>query len=96
MDVTDPMYRTCFHPFKWKKHIFGGNKFDVLKNQISRNSINIFTISESCLTAGIPESLGVLPHYSVIRLDRVCSTVHGRTHKKGGELARFIKNGMKI
>ena len=64
---------------------FGGHKFDVLKNQISNSGIDIFTISESWLTAAFPDKLIEVSPYTVTRLDRSWSCA---IRKWGAEPAR--------
>ena len=97
MDVTNSTRGKGFHIAHLNvRSMFGGNKFDVLRTQISKSNADIFTISESWLTAAIPDSLIEMTRYSVARLDRSWSNGNIGTPKKGGGLACFVKNGIKF
>ena len=97
MDLTDNKLGKGLHVAHLNvRSMFGGNKFDVLKNQISNSNMDVFTISESWLMAAIPDNLVEMPHYTVARVDRSWLTAHKETPKKGGGLACFIKNGLKF
>ena len=52
------------------RSMFGGHKFDVLKNQICNSGVDFFTISETWLNAAIPDKIIEVPNYTVTRLDR--------------------------
>ena len=78
------------------RSLLGGSKFDMLKQQITNSNIDLFTISETWLSSGIPDALVEMSPYSVTRLDRAWSANGGATPKRGRGLACFIKNGVKF
>ena len=76
------------------RSLTGGHKFDMLKHQITTSNIDLFTLSETWLTPGIPDSLIELTTHSVARLDRSWSENSNRYPKKGGGLACFVRQGI--
>ena len=73
-----------------------GHKLDVLKSQIARNDIDIFTLSETWLSEAVPNRILEPSSYVISRLDRSWVTKGGNGDiKKGGGLACFIKKGIK-
>ena len=78
------------------RSMFGGHKFDVLKNQICNSGIDLFTLSETWLNEAIPDKLVEVSPYTITRLDRTWSNNQNNTPKKGGGLACFIRNGIKF
>ena len=72
-------------------------KLDEVKGQISRSGIDIFTISETWLTAVTPDQLVNPISYNTCRYDRKWGdTLNNQAPKKGGGLAVFIKQGIRF
>ena len=69
----------------------------MLRNQIENSNIDVFTISESWLSAAVPDRVIECMNYNVIRLDRSWNDAgDDKSHpKRGGGLVSFVKSNMK-
>ena len=75
------------------RSITSKGKFDNLKSQILRSQAHFITISETWLVEKYDSNLIEIPGYNLLRLDRNWSE-NGKSIKKGGGLAIYIKNGI--
>ena len=79
------------------RSIMGGHRFEMLRSQIENSNIDVFTISESWLSAAVPDRVIECMNYNVIRLDRSWNDAgDDMSHpKRGGGLVSFVKSNMK-
>ena len=78
------------------RSLLGGHTFDMLKCQIRDSGIQIFTMSESWLTAAIPDKVVKIEGFDTIRVDRSWRDgVEDSMPKRGGGLACYVRDGIK-
>ena len=100
MSINSTVHGKGFHIAHLNvRSMFGGHKFDTLKNQIGTSGVDLFTLSETWLNAAITDKLVEITPYTVTRLDRGWSDHDNNAKgspKRGGGLACFIKDGIKF
>ena len=79
------------------RSIMGGHKFEMVRNQIEKSNIDVFTISESWLSKAVPDRVIECMNYNVVRLDRGWSETgnDNALPKRGGGLLNFIRSDLK-
>ena len=78
------------------RSLMGGRKFDMVKEQIDKSGIDIFSLSETWLHEGIPNNIIDCQNYNIVRLDRGWNVIdHNNRPKKGGGAACYIRNDIK-
>ena len=79
------------------RSMFGGHKFDMLKQQIKLSGVSVFTLSETWLNNTIPNNLLEIEEYTLVRADRAWGETNGgKMYKRGGGLACYIKKDIKF
>ena len=79
------------------RSMFGGHRFDMLKQQIGSSGVGIFTLSETWLNETVPNELLEIDGYDCVRADRTWGVQEGnQLPKKGGGLAFYIKKNVKF
>ena len=75
----------------------GGHKFEMVRHQIEKSNVDIFSLSESWLTEAVPERVPECMNYDIVRLDKKWndSGDNNRLPKRGGGLACYIKSNIK-
>ena len=78
------------------RSMFGGHKFDLLKQQIKDSGIDIFTLSETWLGTSVPSNVLEVKGFDIVRLDRTWGAAEGNTlPKRGGGLACYVNKDLK-
>ena len=79
------------------RSLMGGQKLEMLKNQIGESDVDFFTLSETWLTDAIPDGIINLPSYTLCRADRSWNGANnGDAPKRGGGLLCYVKKGLKF
>ena len=80
------------------RSIMGGHKFEMVRNQIEKSNIDVFTISESWLSKAVPDRVVECMNYSTVRLDRGWNDDGNKSalSKRGGGLIAYINNNIKF
>ena len=77
--------------------LLAAGKLEQLKIQTRASKFDIFSITESWLSEGIPTELIDIRHYNVARLDRGWREGEsGDAFKKGGGLVCYIKDSLQF
>ena len=67
------------------------NKYDQLKLELENSLIDIFSVSETWLSAGVNSNILQLDGYNLIRCDRSFSDADTGLLKRGGVLNRLVQ-----
>ena len=77
--------------------ILGAHKFEMLRLEVENSPVEVFSASETWLTADVPDGLVKIEGYNMVRADRLWSEdTTSRVPKKGGGLICYVRKGIKI